>query len=99
MASAIFPFTFLRNIQQVRLSNMIVEKIFGNEFSVSMTTRSPRPGEVHGKDYFFVTREEFESNIADGGFLEYATVFDNYYGTPKEMVMNRLRFKRPPEVP
>lgn len=65
-------------------------KEIGNEFSVSMTTRSPRPGEVHGKDYFFVTKEEFETNIAEGGFLEYATVFDNYYGTPKEMVMNRL---------
>lgn len=65
-------------------------KEIGNEFSVSMTTRSPRPGEVHGKDYFFVTKEEFETSIAEGGFLEYATVFDNYYGTPKEMVMNRL---------
>ena len=65
-------------------------KEIGNEFSVSMTTRSPRPGEVHGKDYFFVTKEEFETNIADEGFLEYATVFDNYYGTPKDMVMSRL---------
>ena len=55
-----------------------------------MTTRSPRPGEVHGKEYYFVTKEEFEANIAAGGFLEYATVFDNYYGTPKEMVINRL---------
>ena len=65
-------------------------KEIGNEFSVSMTTRSPRPGEVHGKEYYFVTKEEFEANIAEGGFLEYATVFDNYYGTPKEMVINRL---------
>ena len=65
-------------------------KEVGNEFSVSMTTRQPRPGEVHGKEYYFVTKEEFEANIAAGGFLEYATVFDNYYGTPKEMVMNRL---------
>ena len=65
-------------------------KEIGNEFSVSMTTRSPRPGEVHGKEYYFVTKEEFEANIAAGGFLEYATVFDNYYGTPKEMVLNRL---------
>lgn len=65
-------------------------KEVGNEFSVSMTTRSPRPGEAHGKDYFFVTKEEFEANIAGGGFLEYATVFDNYYGTPKDMVMSRL---------
>jgi guanylate kinase len=65
-------------------------KEIGNEFSVSMTTRSPRPGEVHGKEYFFVTKEEFEENIAKEGFLEYATVFDNYYGTPKEMVVGKL---------
>ena len=65
-------------------------KEIGNEFSVSMTTRPPRPSEVHGREYYFVTKEEFEANIAAGGFLEYATVFDNYYGTPKEMVMNRL---------
>ena len=65
-------------------------KEIGNDFSVSMTTRSPRPGEVHGKEYYFVTKEEFEANIANEGFLEYATVFDNYYGTPKEMVVNRL---------
>ncbi len=65
-------------------------KEVGNEFSVSMTTRSPRPGEVHGKEYYFVSKEEFEKSIAEGGFLEYATVFDHYYGTPKEMVLNRL---------
>jgi guanylate kinase len=71
------------------ICNEILKEI-GNEFSVSMTTRQPRPGEVHGKEYYFVTKEEFEANIAAGGFLEYATVFDNYYGTPKEMVINRL---------
>ncbi len=62
----------------------------GNEFSVSMTTREPREGETDGKDYFFVTREVFLENIEAGNFLEYATVFDNLYGTPKDMVMNRL---------
>ena len=61
-----------------------------NDFSVSMTTRSPREGEVDGKDYYFVTREEFERNIEAGNFLEHATVFDNLYGTPKDMVVNRL---------
>lgn len=65
-------------------------KEIGNEFSVSMTTRSPREGEVDGKDYYFVTREEFLANIEAGNFLEYATVFDNLYGTPKDMVLNRL---------
>ena len=61
-----------------------------NEFSVSMTTREPREGEVHGKDYYFVTREEFIANIEAGNFLEHAVNFDNLYGTPREMVLNRL---------
>ena len=65
-------------------------KDIGNEFSVSMTTRAPREGEEHGKEYFFVTREEFEKHIEAGNFLEYATVFDNLYGTPKDMVLSRL---------
>ncbi|MBR0308546.1 MAG: guanylate kinase [Mogibacterium sp.] len=65
-------------------------KDIGNEFSVSMTTRAPREGEVDGREYYFVTKEEFLANVDAGGFLEYATVFDNYYGTPKEMVLNRL---------
>ena len=61
-----------------------------NEFSVSMTTRMPREGEVDGRDYYFVTREEFLASVEEGNFLEYATVFDNYYGTPKDMVLRRL---------
>ena len=61
-----------------------------NEFSVSMTTRDPREGEVHGREYYFVTREEFLANIEAGNFLEHASVFDNLYGTPKDMVLNRL---------
>ena len=55
-----------------------------------MTTRAPREGEVDGREYYFVTREEFLKNIEAGNFLEYATVFDNLYGTPKDMVENRL---------
>ncbi len=65
-------------------------KDIGNEFSVSMTTREPREGEVDGREYFFVTREVFIENIEAGNFLEHATVFENYYGTPKDMVLNRL---------
>lgn len=58
--------------------------------STSMTTRSPRPGEVDGKDYYFVTVEEFEEKIKNDGMLEYARVFDNIYGTPKDMVIKQL---------
>ena len=54
----------------------------GNDFqySISMTTRKPRPGEVNGKDYFFVSKEEFEQKIQAGEMLEYAKYVDNYYG-------------------
>ena len=53
------------------------------KFSVSATTRQPRPGEVDGVDYYFKSHEEFEKLIADGGMLEHAEVFGNYYGSPQ----------------
>lgn len=64
----------------------------GNNFdySISMTTRQMRPGEVNGKDYYFVSKEEFEKEIADGGMLEYAQYVDNYYGTPLRYVNEML---------
>lgn len=60
------------------------------EFSISMTTRSPRNGEVHGREYFFVTKEEFQKSIDDGNMLEHAKFVNNYYGTPKDKVMDQL---------
>ena len=60
-------------------------------FSVSMTTRAPRQGEVDGKDYFFVTKEEFEKAIEEDGFVEYAQYVGNYYGTPKAYVFEQLK--------
>ena len=65
-------------------------KDIGNEFSVSMTTREAREGEVHGRDYFFVSEEEFLENVEKGNFLEHANVFGNLYGTPKDMVHKQL---------
>lgn len=59
-------------------------------YSVSMTTREPRVGEVEGKNYFFRSKDEFESLLAVDSFLEYAKVYDNYYGTPKQHVMDLL---------
>ncbi len=53
-------------------------------FGISATTRSPRPNEVHGKDYYFLTRREFQDRINRHGFLEHAVYADNYYGTPRE---------------
>ncbi len=63
----------------------------GALWSVSATTRSPRPGEVDGKDYRFVTRERFEQMIAQDELLEWADVFGNYYGTPIEPVWQAIK--------
>ena len=60
------------------------------EYSVSMTTRAPRAGEVDGKEYFFVTNEEFEKTVKDGNMLEHAKFVNNYYGTPKDKVIEQL---------
>ena len=59
-------------------------------FSVSATTRAPRPGEVDGESYYFVTKEEFEGMIARGEFLEYDAHMDNYYGTPVAQALEKM---------
>lgn len=58
--------------------------------SISATTRLPRSGEVEGEDYFFVSEEQFQKMIANGDFLEYANVYGNLYGTPKEFVCREI---------
>ncbi len=58
--------------------------------SVSVTTRTPRPGEEHGKDYYFVSEAEYHGMVAGNKLLEHAKVFDNYYGTPREHVESEL---------
>lgn len=62
----------------------------GYSLSISATTRQPREGEVHGREYFFKTVEEFESLIAENGFIEYARYVENYYGTPRAFVEEQL---------
>ncbi|MCB0703318.1 MAG: guanylate kinase [Ignavibacteriae bacterium] len=59
-------------------------------FSVSCTTRKIREGEVHGKDYFFLSKEEFEEKIANGEFAEYEQIFGNYYGTLKSEIKKHI---------
>ena len=60
------------------------------DLSISMTTRAPREGEEEGKHYYFVSKEDFKSNIENGKMLEWAQVYDNMYGTPKEAVLKKL---------
>ena len=61
--------------------------------SVSCTTRAPREGEVHGREYFFVSEEEFERRVKENGFLEYNKHFKGSYGTPRDFVEESLKEK------
>jgi guanylate kinase len=73
----------------------IVNKLLdGDNFylSISCTTRSPREGEKDGVNYFFISKEKFLKDIEEGGFLEYSNHFDNYYGTPKAFVEEKLKY-------
>lgn len=59
--------------------------------SVSSTTRKPREGEIPGISYNYITKEEFEKGLSEDGFLEHVFVFENYYGTPRDLVMDSIQ--------
>jgi guanylate kinase len=68
------------------LVNELLKKVSDLEFSISYTTRAPRGSEVDGRQYFFVSRADFETMIKEDAFLEYAEVFGNYYGTARSFL-------------
>ncbi|MBP7139320.1 MAG: guanylate kinase [Caldisericia bacterium] len=68
----------------------VMKKIPDLLYSVSYTTRPKREGEIEGKDYFFISKDEFEKLIDEDFFIEWAKVYDYYYGTGKEFVLNNL---------
>lgn len=68
----------------------LMQRYDGIRVSVSATTRSPRAGEVDGVNYHFLTHDRFEEMISQQEFLEYAKVYDNYYGTPRQFVEDRI---------
>ena len=72
----------------------VVKEVLSNNknawLSVSCTSREPRAGEIDGKDYYFLTEEEFEEKIKNGDLLEYAKYADNYYGTPRDVIQQKL---------
>lgn len=70
--------------------NALMESLPELAYSISATTRSPRKGEQDGVNYYFLAREEFEKMIEEGGFLEWAEVYGNYYGTPLKKIQERL---------
>ena len=73
------------------ITKKIQQKYQSFKISVSHTTRKPRPNEVDGVDYHFISHEKFKKYISDGKFYEYAKIFDNYYGTSKESVDETIK--------
>ena len=72
------------------LSRLLIDRISGLKMSVSATTRPMRPGEIDGRDYHFIGKAKFEQMVKGGELLEWATVFDNRYGTPRSPVEKAL---------
>lgn len=72
------------------LVRALVNNINDLQISISYTTRPPRPGDVHGKDYYFVTSLEFSQMVESNDFLEHATIYHHNYGTSREWVMKKL---------
>lgn len=70
------------------VKKLVVEEDYA--LSISATSRAPREGEVHGREYFFLTRDEFHSMIESDGLIEWAEYVNNFYGTPREYVEERL---------
>jgi guanylate kinase len=73
------------------LVNELLKKVSDLEFSISYTTRAPRGSEIDGRQYYFVSRDEFENMIREDAFLEYAEVFGNYYGTARRFLQEAER--------
>ena len=72
------------------LMKRLVQDYDNYALSISATTRSPRPGEEDGREYFFLQKEQFEQKITENGLIEYARYCDNYYGTPRKYVEEQL---------
>lgn len=89
--SIIFVLSAPAGTGKTTLVKMLTDEFPNIIRSVSCTTRDPRPGELDGVDYFFISKEDFEKRIKEGDFLEYAKVFDHYYGTSKSFVENEIR--------
>lgn len=70
--------------------NRLLTSDLGLQRAITCTTRAPRPGEVDGKDYYFLTKDQFESRKAANEFLEWANVYGNFYGTLKSEIIRRL---------
>jgi guanylate kinase len=90
MPGTLYIFSAPSGAGKTSLVKALIEQTTQIQVSVSHTTRAPRPGEVHGKDYWFTPIEDFKQMIDTQAFLEHAQVFDNFYGTSLETVSQTL---------
>jgi guanylate kinase len=88
--SKVFVITGPSGVGKGTLISRLLERVPDLELSISATTREPRPGEVDGRDYHFLTREEFDRRVEEENFLEFATYSGNRYGTLRTEVQRRL---------
>ena len=91
MKGKLFIFSAASGTGKTSLAKALVEQMPDVAFSVSHTTRAPRPGEQHGVHYYFVTPAQFQEMVDAGRFLEHAKVFGNSYGTSRAVVENLMR--------
>jgi guanylate kinase len=91
MTGKLFIFSAASGTGKTSLAKALIERTPDVVFSVSHTTRTPRPGEQHGVHYYYVSREEFDRMVAHGEFVEHATVFGNSYGTSKQAIEDQLK--------
>ena len=87
----LFIFSAASGTGKTSLAKALAESTPDVAFSVSHTTRVPRPGEQHGVHYYYVTREEFDRMVANSEFVEHATVFGNSYGTSKKAIEDQIK--------
>ena len=92
MRNVLFVLSGPSGVGKGTIAKKLIERNANYCLSISCTTRSPRVGEVNGKEYFFISKEEFINKINSNGFLEYSEHFDNFYGTPKDFVLEKLNF-------
>ncbi len=93
MRGVIFVISGPSGVGKGTLVKLLLQEDPSLALSISCTTRQPREGEQDGREYFFLTKEEFEARLKEDGFLEYDEHFGNYYGTPKEFVEKQLESK------
>ena len=90
MSGKLFVISGASGVGKSTVLKKVMEQRKDLTFSVSATTRAPRPGETEGVSYYFVTKEAFQDMIAQDAFLEYDAHMDNYYGTPKAQLEEKL---------